>query len=147
MNEIRVNNGIVVSVNDSGDTITINADDQIFLEKFYTMIERIETIGEKIKSDEMKNKSGRERLQFMIDNTKEIMSDIDGLFGSDSCKKVFGDIVPSYYLLADFFDQIIPIVQEYANERQKKIADKYSRSRKGGRKYRTKEELIQDAMR
>ena len=59
------------------------------------------------------------------------MTDIDNLFGVGSCEKVFGDIIPSAYALADFFDQLIPIFEEFASEKQKSIAAKYNRTRKG----------------
>ena len=147
MNEIRVNSGIVVNVNDNGDTITINAEDQLFIEKFFSAIERFEKIQKEMSEPKWKEKSEREQLSAMIDKTKEIMEDIDGMFGTGACKKVFGDIIPSVYLIADFFDQLIPIASKYADERQKKIAEKYNRKRKGGNKYRTREEIIQDAMR
>ena len=85
-------------------------------------------------SEKMKEKDAREQLEVINEKTKEIMAEIDGLFGPYSCKKVFGDIIPSGYALADFFDQLIPIFEDFADERQKSIAAKYNRSRKGQRK-------------
>lgn len=148
-NKIRVNSGIVVEVNDNGDTITVNAEDQGFIEKFYALIDRLNKLSEELKTSEVASQSDREQLQFAIEKTKEIMADIDTLFGENACKKVFGDIVPNPYLIADFFDQLEPIAEQYMDERQKVIAKKYSNKRKGAKsnKYRTKEELIQDAMR
>ena len=59
------------------------------------------------------------------------MSEIDKLFGVDACKKVFCGAIPSAYAIADFFEQLIPIFDEYADIRQKKISEKYNRNRKG----------------
>lgn len=147
MNEIRVNSGIVVNVNDNGDTITINVEDQSFIDKLFGFYNRIDSVANEMNTPEMEGKSEREQLDSVIEKTKEIMKDIDGMFGDNACKKVFGDIIPSPYLIADFFDQLVPIANQYMDERQKKIAERYNRKRKGGSKYRTKEEIIQDAMR
>ena len=62
------------------------------------------------------------------------MTQLDNLFGEGCCKKVFGDIVPTPYIMADFFDQMTPILNKYANDRQAKIAEKYNRNRTGGPK-------------
>lgn len=148
-NKIRVNSGIVVEVNDNGDTITVNAEDQGFIEKFFSLNENLEKITTEVQAEELKKKSEREQLHRIIDKTKEIMADIDSLFGENACRKVFGDIIPNPYLIADFFEQLTPIAEQYMDKRQKIISAKYSNKRKGSRsnKYRTKEEIIQDAMR
>lgn len=147
MNQIRVNSGIVIEVNDNGDTISVNVEDQGFIDKFYGFYDRIEATSKEMDSPEIKAKGEREQLDIMISKTKEIMADIDNMFGENACKKVFGDIIPNPYLIADFLDQLTPIAEQYMDARQKKISERYSRNRKGGGKYRTKEELIQDAMR
>lgn len=134
MNEIRVNSGIVVNVNDNGDTITINVEDQGFIDKLFGFYNKIDSVANDMNTPEMKEKSEREQLKIVIEKTKEIMRDIDDMFGLDACEKIFGDIIPSPYLIADFLDQLMPIAKQYMDERQKKIAEKYSRKRKGGNK-------------
>lgn len=149
MENIRVNRGIVVNVNDAGDTITVNVEDQMFIDRFFGLINRLDEMSKDMDSDAVKALEKREQVRKLIEKTKELMEDIDGLFGEGCCRKVFGDIVPSPYLIADFFDQLTPIAEAYMNERQKDIAKKYNNARKGARtsKFRTKEEIIQDAMR
>lgn len=143
-NKIRVTTGIVVEVNDNGETITINVEDQLFLDRFYALIEHLEEIiASASKKTEM---SYTEAMQYMKEETGKIMSDIDGLFGAESCRKIFGEIVPSANAIADFFTQLLPIAEKYASDRQKKISERYNRNRKGGHKYKTKEQLIQEAM-
>lgn len=132
MEKIRVSRGIVVEVNDEGETIRINAEDQMFVNRFYDLIERLEKTQKDM--EEHKDKEEREQLSIMIEKTREIMDEIDGMFGYGACVKVFGDIVPSVYLIADFFDQLIPIVTAYADDRQKQIEAKYNSHRKGSRK-------------
>ena len=84
----------------------------------------------------MSDKTERGQLKYTIDKTKEIMIGIDNLFGRDACKKVFGDIIPSAYLIADFFEQLTPIAKKYKDARQKQIAEKYSNHRKGSNSVR-----------
>lgn len=133
MNKIRVNSGIVIEVNDNGDTITINAEDQGFIGKFFELYESLENLTKKFNATDMRTKSEREQLSILTDTTKEIMAGIDNLFGENSCKKVFGDIIPNPYLIAEFFEQLTPIAKQYMDARQKKIAAKYGRRRKGSR--------------
>lgn len=133
MEKIRVTTGIEVEVNNHGDTITINAEDQNFSEQFYTLLDSMNKVQEYVNTDGFKRLDERKQLGEMISKTKGIMQEIDNLFGVDTCKKVFGNIVPSPYVLALFFDQLVPLVNRYANERQQKIAQMYSRNRKGGR--------------
>lgn len=145
MNEIKVVSSVVVKVNEEGDTIVIHVEDAMFTDKFYSMIDTFDRVAKEINTEDVKKLSNREQLRFSIEKIKEIMINIDELFGEGCSRKVFGEIVPSPYIITDFFEQLIPIFEEYADERQKKIADKYNKGRKGARsKYRSKEELIQE---
>ena len=129
--KLRVSTGVKIEVNDEGDVIVARLNDNQFIERFYDIVETMEKVSEYVESEEMKAKESREQLAIVSEKTKDIMSDIDNLFGAGSCEKVFGDIVPSAYALADFFDQLIPIFEEFASEKQKSIAAKYNRTRKG----------------
>ena len=130
--KIRINSGIVIEVNDNGESITMNADDQMFIDKFMRLIEKLEVLTKQLEG--MNEKGEREQLDTLVGGTREIMEDMDRMFGENTCKKVFGDIVPSPYLIGEFFDQLIPIAETYMDERQKEIAKRYSRKRKGGRR-------------
>ena len=114
-NIIRISRGIEINVNEAGDTICIPVDDMNFIDNY---------------NKEIKEKEGtlapKEELRFIIEKTREVMDGINNLFMDEQCcKKVFGNIVPSPYLLADFFEQLCPYIEKYADERQKKIMDKY----------------------
>ena len=132
--KIRINTGVKIEVNDKGDIIVARLDDNQFISKFYDIVDTMEKVSNYMNSEEMKTKDGREQLEAVNEKTKEIMANIDSLFGVGSCEKVFGDIIPSGYALADFFDQLIPIFEEFADERQKSILAKYNRTRKGQRR-------------
>lgn len=144
---LRVKTGLVIEVNDNGDTITACVEDVRFIDRFYNLLGKFTEASDELK--EVDNLTEREQRRVVIEKTQEIISEIDGLFGEGCCKKVFGDIVPSPFLLMEFFDQLIPVFNKYSDDRQKKIESRYNKGRKGSKsnKYRTKEEIIRDAMR
>lgn len=133
MKEINITRGLTIKVNDQGETITLNVDDQRFIDRFYGLIETFDKSVRQI-NGKAASKSERDRLKQLMEETQKIMNNIDELFGKGACVKIFGDIVPSPVLLADFFDQMIPITRAYTNERQQVIERKYNRSRKGARR-------------
>ena len=129
--KIRVTTGVTIEVNDNGDTIVARIDDALFVNGFYDLLESMEKKQNEIESTVIED--DREKLDFITGKTKEIIAQIDSLFGVDTCKKVFCGAIPSAYAIADFFDQLVPIFEEYADVRQKKIAEKYNRGRKGSK--------------
>lgn len=129
--KLRVTTGVTIEVNDNGDTIVARVEDALFVNGFYELIDFLEKTEKEIESTVIED--DRESLAFITEKTKEIMSQIDLLFGTDTCKKVFCGVIPSAYAMADFFDQLIPIFDEYADARQKKISEKYNRGRKGSK--------------
>lgn len=129
--KIRVSTGVTIEVNDNGETIVARIDDANFVSGFYDLLDFMERTQNEIESTE--HETDREKLNFVTDKTQDIMSQIDLLFGADTCRKVFGGTIPSAYAIADFFDQLLPIFEDYANERQRKISEKYNRSRKGSK--------------
>ena len=129
--KIRVSTGVTIEVNDNGETIVARIDDANFVSGFYDLLDFMERTQNEIESAE--HGTDREKLNFVTEKTKDIMSQIDLLFGADTCRKVFGGTIPSAYAIADFFDQLLPIFEDYANERQRKISEKYNRSRKGSK--------------
>ncbi|MCM1112869.1 MAG: hypothetical protein NC399_06400 [Muribaculum sp.] len=156
MDEIRLRQGVKVKVNEQGDTITLNVEDQQFSERFYSLLERLSAAEDYLKSPEVKEMTEHEQLKESIRLTREIMGEMDVIFGEKSCKKVFGDIVPNMYLIADFFRQIDPIAEKYMGERRREIEQRYGRNRKEARnrsrhrndkrnRQRGRDELIQDA--
>lgn len=109
--KIRVTRGITVEVNDAGETITIDADDQMFIDRFYKLIDDLEQVAEEVDSDAARKLGDRERLNLMINRTKTIMAQMDALFGAGCCRKVFGDAIPSPYGLADMNSPLVSYTQ------------------------------------
>lgn len=135
MEEIKLCSGIEVKVNNKGETIILNVEDQQFAENFYQLIEMMEQTEAHMNSDAVKSMSEHGQLKEMIQETRKIMAEIDHIFGENACKKVFGDIVPNMYLIADFFHKIEPIANKYMSKRREEINSRYSRDRKGGTGY------------
>ena len=131
-NKININTGVTIEVNDNGDTIVARIDDAVFIDQFHTFLDKVEEVSKEIES--LNTENDREALKIITEKTKKLMSVIDDLFGVDACKKIFGDIVPSGFAIAEFVEQLIPIFNNYTNARQKKISDKYNGNRKGNRK-------------
>ena len=131
---LRVETGVTIEVNDAGEYIVARLDDNSFTDKFYDILDTMEKTSALLDEAEANGKDEREQLDIVTDRIKKVMQDIDNLFGADACKKVFGNIVPSGYAIADFFDQLLPIFEDYANEKQQKILSKYSNKRKGARR-------------
>lgn len=156
MEEIRVKRGIEVKVNDAGETIIMNVEDQLFIERLYGLLDQMNEAESVLKTQEVRDMEDHDRLKITIEKTRGIMGGIDEIFGMDACKIIFGDIVPSMYLIADFFSQIEPITRKYIQARRSEIDQKYGRNRKEARyqnrhrsdkknQQRNRNELIRDA--
>lgn len=125
---ISVKTGLVLQVNDAGETITIPVEDANLISKFFELITFLEEIA---KTDSESGKSPlQEQIDLHIQRMESIKNKIDEVFGFETCRKVFGDITPSPFAIYDFMDQITPIISKYANERQKKIGNRYIKRRK-----------------
>lgn len=134
---LRVNSGIKIEVNDAGEYIVAYVADQNFVKKFYDMIEKMDKIAEHMGSDGVDALDMERKLQLSMEKSKEMMEDIDLVFGERASEKIFGaGVIPSGYAIGELFEQLIPVFQKYADERQKKIAEKYDRNRKGNRQQR-----------
>lgn len=133
MNSIRVNRGIEIEVNDSGETISIPMDDMMFVENFNNLIDTFDKTEKEIE-EKTGLLSPKEELKFIIGKTREIMDEINNLFRDEKCCiKVFGDIVPAPWLLADFFEKLLPFIKQHSDARQKAILSKYNNKRRGTR--------------
>lgn len=137
---IRVNTSVKrIEVNDNGDYIELNFSDNSFPDRFFNMLENVQKRQEEIQAQdrEIREKFGADEYAVLQHESalfrqmhEDIMKEVDGLFGADTCRKVFGDIVPGIELFDDFFTQLIPYFEEYGKERVAKLS-KYSADRTG----------------
>ena len=148
MDSLRVDSGIKnIEVNDNGDYISIPISDTTFYERFGELIKNFEKKQAEIEqqgkelSEKHKDKPDND-VDMIVDVftlytnlCKDVCAELDKLFGEGCCRKVFvGVEIPSVELIGDFFEQITPFLQKYAQERNQKINLIYNRNRKGARK-------------
>lgn len=142
---LRVNNGVKrIEVNDQGECIEISANDANFYDRFAEMLRWLNAEEDKISAfeKEQAEKYGSENTtDRLLDEIKRVTTlykecaeRIDMIFGKDTCRKVFGNIVPDEILIGDFLDQITPIISKLAQERGQRFQAKYNRNRKGGKR-------------
>ena len=133
---IRVSTSVKkIEVNDQGEFITLNFSDNSFPDRFFAMLDSIQKRAEDVQAQEseIREKGGgdaRAAAALYRQFHEDIMGDVDALFGPDTCRKVFGDIVPGIELFDDFFTQLLPYFEEYGRERAEKLS-KYSAARTG----------------
>lgn len=165
---IKVDNGVrKIGVNDSGDYIEISVNDRGLYSRFADLMDwfdKQQSVVEQKGKELLKkhgdgpvikeNEDGEVEMNTsaIVDITKvetdcykECCEKIDDVFGENTCKKVFGDIIPDFVLIGEFFEQITPVLQKLAEERGEKIGNRYSRRKiNKGKRQRSKEELIAD---
>lgn len=139
---IRVDTGAKsIEVNDAGETIVLNFADQSFAPRFFAMVDEFnEKTGEfeaKAKKLDEDNaglsefESAKAVAAFNLEIHEFFKDRIDNLFGPDTCRKVFGPIVPGMECYTDFIEQLQPFFAKYGKEREAKIRKKYNATRKG----------------
>lgn len=132
MEQLRVTKGIEIGVNDDGDTIFLDVENTLFINRYYHLLERVDKIIGSI--DTKKEIKDAEFGDYVTDIMKQFVAELDECFGVDSCKKIFGEgVVPSPSALIDLFDQLTPIVDKYIKKREAKVVQKYQ-PRTGGKK-------------
>ncbi len=157
---IRVDNGVRrIGVNDDGEYIELSVNDVQLTERFAGLLQWFDKKSTEI--DEAGNKLAEKygedatiedengiNTDMVVDVAalrtavyKECCERIDGVFGKDTCRKVFGNVLPDDVLLMEFFEQISPVLEKLAAERGEKIKLKYQRGKKA--KQRTKAQLIE----
>lgn len=138
MDRIRIQRNVKrIEVNDKGEILELDFDDLNLPYNYYAMIKQFETDRVKFTKDlaeKLKGKSDAESVDEMIAAERELniyMRDaVDKVFGEGTCRKVYGDILPSVEMHMQFFDALTPYFEEEAKRRQEKM-NKYSARRMG----------------
>lgn len=142
MERIRIQRNVKrIEVNDNGDTIELNFDDLNLPYRFYAMLKDLEKNREKFTkgfTEKIKDMSDEESVDAFVQAERELneyMRDaVDAVFGEGTCRKVYGDILPSVEMHMQFFDALRPYFEEEAQRRQQKM-NKYSARRMGNVKH------------
>lgn len=137
---IRVERSVKkIEVNDDGDYIVLDFSDSSFPDRFFHMVDRMQEQANATmkKAQEFQGQCDpdseamtRAVASMWRELHEGLMNEVDSLFGADTCKKVFGDIVPDITLFDDFFTQLMPYFADYGKERAKRLS-KYSANRNG----------------
>lgn len=134
MERISFDNGDKkVEINDSGDYIVIPMGDNTFPQRVIDFSKKAEEQYNVLLEKEIELKGSD--IEILSNMRADILSNVgrlfDGLFGDGSCKKVFGNLAPSMDIMVSFMEQIAPLVNKFATERQSEIEAKYvKRSRR-----------------
>ena len=151
---LRVDKGIRrIEVNDEGECIEISLNDPTFFERFAAFVGWLEKEQKEFSEwndrfrqnyqelvtrdedgDHLNAPALEEYAGKKVELSRNVCDRLDLLFGENCCKKVFGNILPDENSIADFIEQITPILQKLAQERSQSIQLRYDRSRKGARK-------------
>lgn len=149
MDSLRIDNGLKkIEVNDVGECIEFSIVSNDFFRTFSDLLqwfdgqENRQDIKDMEKQQEdvvsENNKSiNYEALNKVLDIrekiSKEACEKIDAIFGDEASRKVFGNVVPDMFMIADFFEKITPFIEKYAKERNQTINKKYNKNRKGAK--------------
>lgn len=161
MERIRIDAGIKeIEVNDSGDSIKIPINDTAFYRRFVEAFNRFEKKRVEIdrKSKELSGKypqketgDGQEEkaegdpeinmemfgdaIGLYSEACRETCMEIDNIFGDGCCSKVFPGVKePGIDMIVEFFEQILPIMEKFMDEKKKNMVQKYGKKRRGGEK-------------
>ena len=166
-----------VLLNSSDDYIYINEKDASIFDNFAALMKWLEEKEADVrkKEEEYEKQYGKEVVKRDEDGEiesvnvdafvsysklrtevfREAAEKIDMIFGIGTLKKYFRkfyeinpEFVPDDECIFDFIEEMTPILNSIFADRSKRLALKYNRDRKGGKrtKYRSREELISDYM-
>lgn len=133
MDKIRIARNVRrIEVNDDGEYIELDFNDQSLPHRFLAVFNDIgakkREFDKRIATDSDINLVSTVELEYEVNIY--FKSKIDELFGKDTCRKVYGDILPSIEMHIDFLSQLIPYFEEYAASRREKM-NKYNSGRGG----------------
>lgn len=138
MEKIRaVRNIKKIEVNDDGEFITLDFDDLNLPYRYYGMLKRFEKERAKFTNElaqKLKGKPTNICTEELVNAERELNTyfrdAVDEVFGEGTCRKVYGDILPSLEMHMQFFGALRPYFEEEAKRRQEKM-NKYSAKRSG----------------
>lgn len=142
MDKIRIARNIKrIEVNDNGEFITLDFDDLNLPYRYYGMLKRLEKDRVKFAQElqeKLGDKTGVDSAEELVNAERDLniyfRDAIDEVFGEGTCRKVYGDILPSIDMHLQFFDAIRPYFEEEAQRRRQKMS-KYSAKRSGSSEY------------
>lgn len=138
MEKIRIQRNIKqIEVNDEGEFIVLDFDDLDLPYRYYRMVRKLEKDRAKFMNElagKLKGKPSSVCTDEFVEAERQLniyfRDAVDEVFGEGTCRKVYGDILPSIEMHADFLTQLTPYFEEYAKQRREKMS-KYNAGRTG----------------
>lgn len=138
MEKIRIARNVKrIEVNDDGEFIDLDFDDLNLPYRYYAMLKRFEKDRAEFSrelSEKLKGKNAAESTEELVEAERRLniyfRDAIDEVFGEGTCRKVYGDLLPSIEMHLQFFDALRPYFEEEAQRRQQKMS-RYSAKRRG----------------
>ena len=131
MEKIRVSRGVrTIEVNDDGETILLPVSDDGFIVAFYKLLDRVQTAAKSFPEGGEDTAGSMEAVEQIVALEQELREQEDGLLGAETCRKVFGPILPSMDLFVEFFGSLLPFIEAHRDERLAKMS-KYDAGRTG----------------
>lgn len=131
--------------NENDELITvlkINTSDSEVTVKFFNIINNLnglsdsfETEIKKIKKDN-DNYTNEDIIEFAKARARfirNIMNEIDNVFGNDVCASIWGEDIPDELALTEFIEKVIPVMNKLFNERYQMNYKKFNSKRLGNR--------------
>lgn len=151
MEEIKLSSGIkkIAIKDEDGDLITVitvdtaNADTA---KKFAGVIDKLNNISENCEKeasewrknhkddmDDINVDAVLEVNSIRVKYLKQVTESINGLFGEDAMKQIYGDIVPDELAIVEFVEQVIPVMNKLFNKRFEQVQNRYNVKRRGAK--------------
>ena len=138
MDKIRITRNIKrIEVNDQGEYIVLDFDDLDLPYRYYNMLRRLEQDRIRFNAElteKLKGKTDEEATTELIEAERRLnvyfRDAVDEVFGEGTCRKVYGDILPSMDMHLQFFDELRPFFEEEAKRRREKM-NRYNARRTG----------------
>lgn len=138
MEKIRLQRNVKhIEVNDDGEFITLDFDDLDLPYRYYGMLKKLEKDRvrfSKEMAEKFKDRSPEDIAEELVEAEFKMniyfRDAVDEVLGAGTCRKVYGDILPSLEMHLQFFDALRPYFEEEAKRRQERMS-KYSARRTG----------------
>lgn len=142
MEKIRLQRNIKrIEVNDEGECIVLDFDDPELPYRFYGMVKRLEKDRVRFAEEHAERLKGKPAgicAKELAEAERQLniyfRGAVDEVFGEGTCRKVYGDILPSLEMHIRFFDALRPYFEEEAKRRRARM-NKYNAGRMGNAKH------------
>ena len=131
-NKFRINTGTVkIEVNDQGEYIELLFGDQSFPKRVFDLMQNFEEKREEVIEEfGFDDITPGEAVEKNLEIHTFFRDEIDKVFGPETCRKVFGNIIPSVEMLAQFFECLEPYFEDFRKKQVQKNT-KYNAQRLG----------------